>query len=441
MKKAFWTLIFIYLSTYSATIFCQEIHAIDFGIDPSGQNDNSKIINELIDSLSQKGGGIILIPEGKFLLDDAIILKSNIIFRGKSQEETIFFRNPDSGNWQNTKAQGLFTTNPSILNNGVIVEHLRVNGNFEKKASGGKGGVCLRNCTNSTIRFVTTENTWHGSAFYDYKGVKSGNLIDKVISLNAHTFTSKDNSGRPRGILVTDAGTIVKNSKSSHAGTGFYASGKDIVFENNHAEYWFEDNGYYLIVDNLRISNCSAKGGDSPEKGFGSGFAIAYKKGALIENSRAENCSNYGFRIHVPQSDTQLINNEAIGCGNGFGIEIASHPFPEVSSNLLFNNNTSERSGLHGFLFRQMSDSKIIGNKAINGNQRGVTLSTRGAIAIKEYVSNCEFEENQCFDNQSKKTQLYGLYDFSVNQITSEAKKGKNNKIKHKSTSGTDVFQ
>ncbi|TFV97205.1 hypothetical protein E4S40_00685 [Algoriphagus kandeliae] len=441
MKKAFWIVIFTFSLMYPSTIFCQEIHALDFGVDPNGEKDNSIIINKLIDSLSQKGGGTILFPEGKFLLDDAIILKSNIKLQGVSQDETLFFRNPTSGNWKNTKAQGLITTNPSILNDRIIVEHIRVNGNFEKKASGGKGGICLRNCTNSTIRSVTTENTWHGSAFYDFKGAKSGNLIDQVISLNAHTFTSKDNSGRPRGILVTDAGSLVKNSKSSHAGTGFYAGGKDIVFENNHAEYWFEDNGYYLIVDNLRVSNCTAKGGDSPEKGFGSGFAIAYKKGALIENSRAENCSNYGFRIHVPQSDTQLTNNVAFGCGNGFGIEVASHPFPEVASNLLFEKNTAENSGLHGFLFRQMDHVEVINNKAINGNQRGVTLSTRGAIAIKEYVSNSIFEGNQCLDNQSKATQLYGLYDYSVDQITSAAKKGKNNRIKHKSAKGSDVFQ
>ncbi|NVJ86755.1 MAG: right-handed parallel beta-helix repeat-containing protein [Algoriphagus sp.] len=441
MKKIFLHLLFLGLTSVLSPSFSQELNLSTFDIDPTGEKDNSKVINHLIDSLSESGGGIILVPSGKFLLNDALILKSNIILRGVSQNETLFFRNPDSGNWENSKAQGIITTSPSSVNERIVVESLRVNGNFNKKSTGAKGGICLRNCQNSTIRSVTTENTWHGIAFYGFQGDESGNLIDHVTSINAHAFTTNNNSGRPRGIMVTDAGSKIQNSTSSHAGTGFYANGKDINLEKNHAEYWFKDNGYYLIVDNLRVSNCTAKGGDTPEKGFGSGFAIAYKKGALIENSKAENCSNYGFRIHVPQSDTRLINNEAIGCGNGFGIEVASHPYPEVSSNLFFSNNISEKSGFHGFLFRQIADSKIIGNKAINGNQRGVTLSTRGAIAIKDYVSNSEFVDNQCIDNQSKKTQLYGLYDFSINQITSEAKKGKNNKFKHKSANGTDVFQ
>ncbi|HCX76177.1 MAG TPA: hypothetical protein DHU93_13085, partial [Algoriphagus sp.] len=94
----------------------------------------------------------------------------------------------------------------------------------------------------------------------------------------------------------------------------------------------------------------------------------------------AENCSNYGFRIHVPQSNTKLINNQAVGCGNGFGIETASHPYPEISENLLFQKNIARNSGLHGFLFRQMKNARVLNNSAINGNQRGVTLSTRGAI-------------------------------------------------------------
>ena len=224
------------------------------------------------------------------------------------------------------------------------------------------------------------------------------------------------------------------------AGTGFYANGKDITFENCRTENWFEDNGYYLIVDNLIVRNCTAKGGESPETGFGSGFAIAYKKNGLLENNEAINCSNYGFRIHVPQSDTKLINNTAVGCGIGFGIETASHPFPEVANNIQFIDNLAENSGLYGFLFRQMSNSKITGNKAINGNQRGVTLSTRGAIALKEYLNNNEFTKNNCIDNQIKKTQLFGLYDYSVDQIKSASKKSTNNKISHKSSDGKDIF-
>lgn len=425
---------------FSTKSFAQTVNVVDQGCDPTGLIDCSLIINTLVDSLSKTGGGTIYVPEGKYLLNNAIILRSAITLRGQAPEKSIFYRDPEQGNWASTKAQALITTNPSSINESVTVENLGVDAGYKKKEVNGKGGVCIRNAKNSKISNVQTHNTWHGVAFYDFKGEDSKNIIDGVVASNAQAFTTNNNSGRPRGILTTDFGSQVKNSKSIKAGTGFYAYGKDVTFDNCHAEDWFEDNGFYLIVDNLKVSNCTAQGGSTPAEGFGSGFAIAYKRNGLIENSKAINCSNYGFRIHVPQSDTKIINNVASGCGIGFGIETASHPFPEVSDQIDLINNTAVNSGLHGFLFRQMANSTITGNKAINGNQRGVTLSTRGALALKEYLSNNVFSSNECFDNQKKKTQTYGLYDFSKNQIASEAKKGKNNKIKHSSSNGIDVF-
>jgi hypothetical protein len=423
-----------------STLQAQEVNVLNFGIDPSGQSDNSARVNQLIDSLYSTGGGTLIFPAGTYLLHDAILLKSNIQLKGLSREESIFFRKANEGNWSTSKRQALITTDPAFANVNISVENICVDGNFEKNSTGAKGGICMRNCANSTVKNVFTKNTWHGVAFYDFKGNNSGNIIEGVISENAHAFTSKNNSGRPRGILTTDNGSRVLNSKSIGAGTGFYANGRNMSFLGNHAESWFEDNGFYLIVDDLIVTDCYAKGGLTPETGFGSGFVIAYKKGALIENSIAVNCSNYGFRIHVPQSETRLINNKAIGCGIGFGIETASYPYPEVSNQLLFEKNLAAGSGLNGFLFRQMSNSEVRNNQAINGNQRGVTLSTRGAIALKEYLSNNIFEGNECIDNQDKKTQLYGLYDFSVSQIKQTEKKGKNNRIIHSSKTGYDEF-
>ena len=410
-------LVILFVTQLSSISISQTININSFGADSTGVNDNSLIINELIDSLSKSGGGTLFVPTGKYLLNDAIILKSDIVLRGQDEENTIFFRDSGMGNWEETKAQALITTNPSTINRKIIVENIKVDAAYNKKELNAKGGICLRNAQNSKILNVHTFNTWHGVAFYDYKGDNSNNVIEDVISTNAQAFTTNDNSGRPRGILTTDFGSYVKNSKSLNAGTGFYANGKNITFTDCHAENWFNDNGYYLIVDNLIVSNCTAKGGPTAAEGFGSGFAIAYRKNGLIENSKAINCSNYGFRIHVPQSETKLINNIAMGCGIGFGIEIASHPFPEVSNRLDLINNIAENSGLNGFLFRQMTNSTINGNKAINGNQRGVTLSTRGAIALKDYLKGNTFSNNECIDNQRKKTQTYGLYDFSKNQI------------------------
>lgn len=438
--KHWLTLVFFIALILEGTCQAQRFNIMDFGGDPNGLKDNSKLINSLVDSLSKSGGGEIFVPNGSYLINDAIILKSNIHLLGESSEKTKFFRDPNQGFWKNTKSQALITTDPSSLNTKVKVSNIYVDGAFNKNEENAKGGICLRNCQDSSVSNVTTIHTWHGIAFYGFKGEQSNNLIHQSQSIKAQAFTTNNNSGRPRGILVTDSGSKVIQSTSIHAGTGFYANGKDITFENCKAENWFTDNGYYLIVDNLIVRKCSAIGGPNPKEGFGSGFAIAYKKNGLVEESEAINCSNYGFRIHVPQSHTKFISNKAIGCGIGFGIETASHPFPEVSDNIQLFNNISEESGLNSFLFRQMTNSVISGNQAINGNQRGVTLSTRGAFALKDYVSNSTFTNNSCEDNQNKKTQVYGFYDYSVDQIKSAAKKGKNNKISHNSKNGKDVY-
>lgn len=438
--KAKSILLFLLAAQISLTSFSQSLNVKDFGADPSGRMDNSSLLNALIDSLSRSGGGTVFVPSGNYLLDDAIVLKPNICLKGQGPDKTIFIRNVFSEAWSKTKAQAILTTDPSTINENVTVENLQVDAKYSKNELNGKGGVCLRNTRNSKILNVHTTNTWHGVAFYDYKGDSSNNLIENVVSTNAHAFSVAGNTGRPRGVLTNDFGSQVKNTKSINAGTGFYANGKNITLINCHAENWFIDNGFYLIVDNLKVSDCSALGGPSPSEGFGSGFAIAYKRNGLIENCTATNCSNYGFRIHVPQSELTLTNNSAIGCGIGFGIETASHPFPEVSDRIHLINNIAENSGLNGFLFRQMTNSVVSGNKAINGNQRGLTLSTRGAIALKEYLSENTFSDNDCIDNQGKKTQIYGLYDYSKSQITNQEKRGKNNKITHSSKNGIDDF-
>ena len=163
--------IFSLLFFFGHQISAQQILVIadQIGLDPSGKNDNSQILNKLIDSIASLGGGKVIVPKGNFLLDEAVILKSFVTISGASQSETIFFRRPDSGSWSDTKAQGLFTTNPQIQNENIIIENLSVNGYFQKNSTGGKAGICLRNTSNSIIRKITTHNTWHGVAFYYFK--------------------------------------------------------------------------------------------------------------------------------------------------------------------------------------------------------------------------------------------------------------------------------
>lgn len=412
---------------------------LDHGGDNAGMADNSGLINQLIDSLYKQGGGILYLPDGDYRIDTAIILKSSVALWGESLNSTIF-RSPLDGNWTSSPHQGLITTSRQGKNIDIEIKNISVNGNYKKNEIRAKAGIALRNCQNCKVSQVNTFNTWHGIAFYDNDDSLSNNLIENCKVVNAHANTTKNNQGRPRGILVNDSGAKVVSSQSFASGTGFYANGENIQFIDCYAEGWFNDNGFYLIVKNLKVKSCVAKAAESVSAGFGSGFAIAYREDALVEDCIAINCSNYGFRIHVPQSNSTFRNNKAIGCGIGFGIETASFPYPNVSKNLVFYDNESKESGLYGFLFRQMEDSSVERNTAIDNNQRGITRSTRGGIALKEHVDNNVFTGNVCVDTQEKPTQIYGLYDYSVEIIKNPVQKGENIII-HRSTTGTDLFK
>ena len=433
-----------------------EINVSTKEIKPNDGIDDAGRINQLINSMK---GGVLYFPNGTYNISAPILLKSGITLKGKSRAGVIFKQTGSVGKWEGFAEQGIVTTNPNLQNNNVHVISITVQGIYKKAIDehhgGGKGGVCLRNCRNSSVEFVTTYDTWHGVAMYDYSFAdkNSNNVISNVKAVRANSHSQKGNSGRPRGILMNTPHSLVKGSIAFACGTGFFASGDDITLRECKAENWTIDNGYYIMVNNVTVMNCMAVAGPGSKQGLGSGIVIAYSKGGVVQNCKAKNCSNYGFRIHVPQSDLKLSYNLAEKCGIGFGIENASHEYPEMCKNLSFIDNTSLFSNLQGFLFRQMEYSVVTGNIARNNNQKGITLATRGGMSIANYCFNNKFEDNTCDDDQVKKTQLFGLYDYNKNtgdvvtqtagdaaRSAAKAVRKSNNIIKHKSRYGQDYF-
>ena len=333
------------------------IDVTTFGIMPNDNVDDAAKLNTLI---KKTPSGTLYFPAGDYLLASPVTLKSNISLKGAGVEIVTFTQAGSVMKWMSFREQGVITTNGNLLNENVHVSDIALRGIYRIPADGksvsAKGGICMVNCKNSSVTAVTTYDTWHGVAFYNYplKGGNSGNAIRGVKVYRAKSFSMPGNSGRPRGILMSTPGGVVENCLTSNCGTGYFASGNDISLVGCRAEEWTIDNGFYIIVNNCRIERCEATTGSKSKQGPGSGFVIAYSKGGVIQDCVAINCSNYGFRIHVPQSDLQLTNNKAERCGIGFGIENASHQYPEMCKNLLFCNNVSAYCNLQGFLFRQL---------------------------------------------------------------------------------------
>lgn len=67
---------------------------VDYGAKPNSSFDNSSIINKVIQDCSKKGGGVVLVPKGKFL-SSAIHLENNVNLHLEEGAEIIFSTNPN----------------------------------------------------------------------------------------------------------------------------------------------------------------------------------------------------------------------------------------------------------------------------------------------------------------------------------------------------------
>ncbi|RAJ10524.1 parallel beta helix pectate lyase-like protein [Chitinophaga skermanii] len=429
------------LAFTSTVAFSQSVISVSQkGIVPNDNKDDADKINQLI--ASAPANSTLLFSDGTYNIGSPIILKSNITIKGTNPNTVIFRQTGSIANWQKNSAQGIITTSQNIVNDNVHVTNITVKGIYttpiSEAGSGGKGGICMRNCTNSSVKNVSTSDTWHGVAFYDNKGnAKTGNLIENAIVTRALSNSQPGNSGRPRGILMNSPYGVVKGCTSSNSGTGYFLGGTGIEISDCKALNWTVDNGYYIMVENCVVRDCQAITGSSSNQGKGSGFTIAYQKGGLVENCKAQNCGNYGFRIHVPQSNLTLRNNIATNCGIGFGIENASHPYPEMCDNLQFIGNQAIGNNLQGFFFRQMMNSKVENNTAKNNNQKGINARNRGAITLQNYTYGNIIEDNVCEDTQTKKTQLFGLYDYNKGNYQKAAVQ-QNNTLMRSATKATN---
>ncbi|MBD2277246.1 glycosyl hydrolase family 28-related protein [Aphanizomenon flos-aquae] len=97
-----------------------------FGAKGNGVNDDTKAIQTAIDTVYQQGGGVILFPEGVYIVT-SVILKDNITYQGYGAT----IKRPDKqGKWTRT-----FTTNYSSQKNSqpLIIQGFTFDGNSQNQ--------------------------------------------------------------------------------------------------------------------------------------------------------------------------------------------------------------------------------------------------------------------------------------------------------------------
>lgn len=298
-----------------------EVNVKDFGADPTGVSDSAAAIQAAVDASNR-----VYIPGGTYLITESIILDDNTHIYGDGIEASIIKEGGNSDDFTTS----LFINsnyNSSTGNGNITVERLSFHGkNSTPIADGsvasnnkGIGGVYLGYCTYSSILDCFFKDGWTGfniagtrDSFSDYVN----NRIENCIVVNAASWASNGNPGVPRGILLSSQNSKVINCVAKLCATGYYFGSFDGIMDNCSAHEWTYDNGFYILGDYHKVSNCLAEGNN-----LGNGFAISYNNNSEYSNCIAKNCSNMGFRIHAPQSATKFTNISAYDCGYGMRFE------------------------------------------------------------------------------------------------------------------------
>lgn len=188
-----------------------EVNVIDFGAD-SAATDNSAAINEAIDYIHSKGGGIVLLPE-RFKITNPINIvgKNNLVIRGRGYNSGLLNRG---------------ATTSIIINDAryITFENLLIHGNGGAfgDAATSLHGVDLSGA--SDIMFYNThigytgghglyihDNAWVinfvGGSLYHCAGDGVNSLTDQVLDANGNLLSGGQN-GNALGFMGT---TILRN--------------------------------------------------------------------------------------------------------------------------------------------------------------------------------------------------------------------------------------
>lgn len=423
------------------------VAAIPQGMFGDGGSDDAPVIQAAIDTVAASGGGVVLLPPGVIGVARPILMKAKVTLQGAGSRATIIKQLATNAAWAAfTNSTGIITTDPVAAYEGVFVRDLAVVGLNAVPIPNGAGpfaknGISLANCWRSAVQDCLVQDTGTGLILY---GAVAGvaephNLMERCTVINARSWNAAGNPGAPRGITMDSARSTLRDCHADNCYTGFYVSTDYGVYENCRAT-GFTDDGFYINSNNCVFDGCRAA--DAP----GSGFAVNPSTGHKFIGCRSKATTNAGIRLRhtadLAPSDILIDGFTAEGCGYGFLDDLTgANPGPTaaMATDITIVNSVAKLCNLNGFKLAQQRRWKLIGNTALNNNQTGVTLPTRGGIALSAYCFDGEAAGNTCVDTQGVPTQIYGFYNY-LTADSGATVENSNNRIAHKSLSGIDQY-
>lgn len=273
-----------------------------------------------------------------------------------------------------------------------------------------------------------SQNLSSGISFTNSEGIfVDGCSISDTCS-NAISFISSRNCTADNNVIFNSLrafGIFVWNTS--------YSSVTDNTVDFTYYSGITVSNGanYNLIKGNV-VSRSGQMGslGDGIE--IGSTPQSGGTVGNIVSNNTCHDCVMDG--ISVAQSNFTVVSGNSVFNNDVQGISIESNDTGTlVTGNSVFNNSALSSVGAGGIIVLGASTSATtISSNTVYGNwQNGVFLiqGATGTVVLNNTVynnnqkaadacdgilvatSNCLIQNNRCFDDQSVKTQIYGVYE------------------------------
>ena len=392
-------------------------NVLDYGITQDA-DDNSLKFQQMVDELSQNGGGTIYVPIGTYKFDTSngqyiegtggckccIKAKSNVSIVGESLTDSVFKMTGHSS--QGVCMFGYNSATNKTPIEGCTYRNFTINGEectIDTYSSDGKAFFYqyVKNCVWRDLRLIGTPATSLGIDFLDNV------VIDSIYCYESGRIHA-DNSPGGAGVGI---------------GTG--------AWENEN-----------FIVRNCICDNCGHFGiflEDQHIFGDAAHRTPTYPKGAIIANNICRNGRNYGFGVRGGQH-VIFEGNEAYENANGGFFSDYENKSIVIQNNLIRDNTGNgiclgnEKPGILETSFENVTikDNVVIGNKTgINIGQKTTNLNlidnivrdnTVKDITVSAAQTSCYVSGNLVLTadvsnylNKVENSELYNRQNFLVN--------------------------
>ena len=338
-----------------------QINVKSFGAVGDGLTDDTLFFENALDTIESLGRGVLIIPNGTYLISNSLPIPSNTIILGKGK--VIIKRNSDTDNIMITKSDGIsggFDGCENIVIDNIIFD---ASGSDHQPlctilASGHAKNITVKNCTFKNlnnwhmIEFNSTKDSIITRCIFDTYGYGSEGVGSEMVQLDfagssgAFPWYGPYDNTHCENIKIID--NVFKNCNGDAIGNHSFLSGailRDIFIENNK----------FVNVSIYGLSLCDIDG-------------------YYIANNKFEGCP-YGIYLA-----NQLNNNNDIIIRDNYYYGTRSDTYVTGEGRFVGINPT----GRNGFI---TSGIKIINNIIYNANTHGIAGTFSNVIINNNYIS------------------------------------------------------